>query len=109
MRITDIYVRNNCLVFCTDDGCKSIYHLSNVVVDTGLSIDSLSPENLPESRVETIIEAEGEQIAMIEIKGPTGRLESAENCLEVNYNEATQSCSYCFSGQINNILNQLFS
>ncbi len=87
----------------------SILCYLNPYVDTGLSIDSLSPENLPESRVQTIIEAEGEQIAMIEIKGPTGRLESAENCLEVNYNEATQSCSYCFSGQINNILNQLFS
>ncbi|WP_242056179.1 hypothetical protein [Nostoc flagelliforme] len=46
---------------------------------------------------------------MIEIKGPVGRLENAENCLEANYNEATHSCSYCFSGQINNILNQLFS
>ncbi|WP_041566749.1 hypothetical protein [Nostoc punctiforme] len=109
MKITEIYVRNNCLVFCTDDGCKSIYHLSNIVVDTSLSIDSLSPENLPESRVETIIEAEGEQIAMIEIKGLIGRLENAENCLEANSNEAYHSCSYCFSGQINNILNQLFS
>ncbi|MBW4429530.1 MAG: hypothetical protein KME50_35490 [Nostoc desertorum CM1-VF14] len=109
MRITEIYVRNNCLVFCTDDGCKSIYHLSNIVVDTGLSIDSLSPENLPKSRVEKIIEAEGEQIAIIEIKGPVGRLENAENCLEANYNDATHSCSDSFSGQINNILNQLFS
>lgn len=109
MRITEIYVRNNCLVFCTDDGCKSIYHLSNIVIDTGLSIDSLSPEKLPESRVQEIIEAEGEQISIIEIKGSIGRLEKAENCLDANYNEAEHRCSYWFSGQINNILNQLFS
>ncbi|WP_260447416.1 hypothetical protein [Nostoc sp. UCD120] len=92
-----------------DDGCKSIYHLSNIVIDTGLSIDSLSAENLPESRVQKIIEAEGEQIAIIEIKGPVGRLENAENCLEANYDEVSHKCSYSFSGQINNILNQLFS
>jgi hypothetical protein len=109
MRITEIYVRNNCLVFCTDDGCKSIYHLSNIVIDTGLSIDSLSAEKLPESRVQEIIQAEGEQISIIEIKGPIGRLENAENCLDANYNEASYSCSYWFSGQINQILNQLFS
>lgn len=109
MKITEIYVRNNCLVFCTDDGCKSIYHLSNIVIDTGLSIDSLSPKKLPESRVQEIIEAEGEQISIIEIKGSIGRLEKAENCLDANYNEASNRCSYWFSGQINNILNKLFS
>ncbi|QKQ75209.1 hypothetical protein [Nostoc sp. TCL240-02] len=91
MRITEIYVRNNCLVFCTDDGCKSIYHLSNIVVDTGLSIDSLSAEKLSESRVQEIIEAEGEQISIIEIKGLIGRLENAESCLDANYNEASHS------------------
>ncbi|HYX16582.1 MAG TPA: hypothetical protein VE944_19885 [Nostoc sp.] len=109
MKITNIYVKNNCLVFCTDDGCKSVYPLSNIVIDTGLSIDSLSPNNLTESRVQAIIEAEGEQISIVEIKGPIGRLENAENCLDVHYNEVSHSCVYYFSGQVNDILNKVFS
>ncbi|MEH2233883.1 MAG: hypothetical protein V7K71_30350 [Nostoc sp.] len=109
MRITNIYVKNNCLVFCTDDGCKSVYPLSNIVIDTGLSIDSLSPNNLTESRVQAIIEAEGEQISIVEIKGPIGRLENAENCLDIDYNEVSHSCVYYFSGQVNKILNQIFT
>ena len=109
MRITNIYVKNNCLVFCMDDGCKSVYPLSNIVIDTGLSIDSLSPNNLTESRVQAIIEAEGEQISIVEIKDPIGRLENAENCLDAGYNEVSHSCVYYFSGQVNNILNQVFT
>ncbi|WP_435020441.1 hypothetical protein [Nostoc sp. CALU 1950] len=83
--------------------------MSNIVIDTGLSIDSLSPNNLTESRVKAIIEAEGEQISIVERKDPIGRLENAENCLDVDYNEVSHSCVYYNSWQVNDILNQVFT
>ncbi|MBD2341218.1 hypothetical protein H6G64_30065 [Calothrix sp. FACHB-156] len=109
MKITNIYVKNDCLVFCDDCGGKSIYHLSNVVVDTGLSIDSLDANKVTETRVREIIKAEGEQIVAVEIKGFINKLENADNCLDISYNETLNSCVYYFSGQVNQILNQLFS
>lgn len=109
MKITNIYVRNDCLVFCDDGGGKSIYHLSNIVVDTGLSIDSLDANKFPETRIEEIIKAEGEQIAAVEIKGVISKLENADNCLDISYNETLNSCVYYFSGQVDQMLNQLFS
>jgi hypothetical protein len=111
MKITNVSVNHKCLVFLMSDGGRAIYPLSSIVaINTDLSIDSVPPDfdKLTELRVNAIIEAEGEKISIVEIKGAIGRLEHAENCLHVIYDQRSHASVYYFSGLINKILNRIF-